>query len=156
MKKSIVVLAGVLIAVGIAVYALSPYLLESEINEDAPSDIASDQSGNALQTYGGTFVGVNDGIHNAEGVARVLSQDDGGQILRLEDFYSTNGPDLYVYLSIDKGDDDIVNLGKLKANRGNQNYAIPDGTDLEKYDHVLVWCRPFSVLFGSAQLMPQE
>lgn len=156
MRKSILVLSGVLIVGSVAAYALSPYLLESEIYEDMPEDIMSDQAGDVIQKYGGTFVGVNDGIHNAEGVARVLSQDDGGQILRLENFYSTNGPDLYVYLSVDKGNDDIVSLGKLKANRGNQNYDIPDGTDLEKYDHVLVWCKPFSVLFGSAQLAPQQ
>lgn len=156
MKKSIPILAGVLIVAGIASYALSPYLLESEIHEDLPDSIMSDDTGDVLQTYGGTFVGVNDGIHNAEGVARVLPQNDGSQILRLEDFYSTNGPDLYVYLSVDKAATDIVSLGQLKANRGDQNYDIPHGTDLTKYDHVLVWCKPFSVLFGSAQITPQE
>jgi len=47
---------------------------------------------------------------------------------------------------------DIVNLGRLKGNIGNQNYPIPAGTDLTKYNTTLVWCRAFSVLFGSAQL----
>ena len=46
----------------------------------------------------------------------------------------------------------LVNLGKLKANNGNQNYNIPDGTDLSKYDSVLIWCKQFSVLFGNAEL----
>jgi hypothetical protein len=45
-----------------------------------------------------------------------------------------------------------VNVGKLKANNGNQNYDIPAATDLSKYDTILIWCRPFSVLFGSAEL----
>ncbi|NOJ28474.1 MAG: hypothetical protein DA330_10745, partial [Nitrososphaera sp.] len=40
----------------------------------------------------------------------------------------------------------------LKANIGNQNYEIPDGVDLEKYNTALVWCKQFSVLFGSADL----
>ena len=101
-------------------------------------------------TYSGTFVGVNDGVHNAEGMTRVLPLDDGSQILRLEDFHSTNGPDLYVYLSTDDKASDFVNLGDLKANSGNQNYEIPQGTDLEKYDKVLIWCKAFSVLFGSS------
>jgi hypothetical protein len=70
----------------------------------------------------------------------------------LENFKATNGPDLYVYLSTDKSDDNIVNLGRLKGNIGNQNYPIPAGTDLTKYKNALVWCRAFSVLFGSAQL----
>ena len=155
-KKSIPILAGVLVVAGIASYALSPYLLESEIHEDLPDGIMSDDTGDVLQTYGGTFVGVNDGIHNAEGVARVLPQSDGSHVLRLEDFYSTNGPDLYVYLSVDKTATDIVSLGQLKANRGDQNYDIPHGTDFTKYDNVLVWCKPFGVLFGSAHITPQE
>jgi len=65
---------------------------------------------------------------------------------------STNGPDLYVYLSTDKAASDFVNLGRLKGNMGNQNYEIPQGTDLDKYDTVLIWCKAFSVLFGSAEL----
>jgi hypothetical protein len=102
--------------------------------------------------YAGTFVGVNDGIHNAEGQAKVIKlSDDGSNFLRLEDFRSTNGPDLYVYLSMDKSNSDFVNLGRLKGNVGNQNYEIPEVTDLSKYDTVLIWCQAFSVLFGSAE-----
>jgi hypothetical protein len=73
--------------------------------------------------------------------------------LRLENLRVTNGPDLYVYLSRDKSASDFVSIGKLKANNGNQNYEITSETDLSKYDTVLIWCRPFSVLFGSAELM---
>jgi hypothetical protein len=47
---------------------------------------------------------------------------------------------------------DFINIGNLKANNGNQNYEIPTETDLSKYNTVLIWCRPFSVLFGSAEL----
>jgi hypothetical protein len=105
--------------------------------------------------YAGTFVGVNDGIHNAEGQAKVIKLSDGSNFLRLEDFRSTNGPDLYVYLSTDKSNSDFVNLGRLKGNVGNQNYEIPQGIDLSKYDTVLIWCQAFSVLFGSAELRNQ-
>ena len=100
----------------------------------------------------GNFIGVNDGIHNAEGVAKIIALDDGTSVLRLENFRATNGPDLYVYLATDKSASDIVNLGRLKGNIGNQNYPIPTGTDLAKYNTVLIWCKAFSVLFGSAQL----
>jgi hypothetical protein len=102
--------------------------------------------------YAGSFVGVNDGIHNAEGQAKVIQLSDESNFLRLEDFRSTNGPDLYVYLSTDKTPSDFVNLGRLKGNVGDQNYEIPDGTDLSKYDTALIWCQAFSVLFGSAEL----
>ena len=44
----------------------------------------------------GRFIGVNDGIHNAEGLAKIIRLDDASMILRLENFKATNGPDLYV------------------------------------------------------------
>ena len=106
-------------------------------------------------SYAGTFVGVGDGIHDAGGRAYTIPLEDGSTVLRLEDFYSTNGPGLRVYLATDTRASDYQSLGDLKANRGNQNYEIPDGVDLEKYNHVLIWCEPFSVLFGSAALGPR-
>lgn len=100
----------------------------------------------------GNFVGSGDGFHKVEGLAKVLTLADGKTFLRLENLKSTNGPDLYVYLSTGKGVSDIVNLGKLKGNIGNQNYEIPTGTDFTKYNTVLIWCKAFSTLFGSAKL----
>jgi electron transfer DM13 len=100
----------------------------------------------------GNFIGVGDGIHNAEGQAKILTLSTGSPILRLEDFKSTNGPDVHLYLSSNKKANDIIDLGRLKANIGNQNYQIPLETDFNKYKYVLIWCQPFSVLFGSAQL----
>lgn len=103
---------------------------------------------NVLRT--GSFVGAGDGIHNAKGIAKIIPLQDGSSILRLENLRVINGPNLYVYLSPDKSASDFIIIGKLKANNGNQNYEIPTETDLSKYNTVLIWCRPFSVLFGSA------
>ena len=103
-------------------------------------------------SYAGAFVGVGDGIHDAQGDAYTIPLEDTSNVLRLENFKSTNGPDLYVYLSTDENASDFVNLGVLKANSGNQNYEIPDDTDLGKYNKVLIWCKAFGVLFGSAEL----
>lgn len=100
----------------------------------------------------GSFVGVGDGIHDAQGIAKVIPIEGVGKVLRFEDLIATNGPDLYVYLSTDRSVSDFVNLGRLKANIGNQNYEVPEGTDFTKYDTVLIWCKAFSVLFGSAEL----
>ena len=110
-------------------------------------------SASSNKTLIGNFVGAGDGFHNAEGVAKIIQLADGTDILRLENFKATNGPDLYVYLSTDKTNADIVNLGRLKGNIGNQNYLIPAGSDLTKYNTALIWCRAFSVIFGSAQLL---
>jgi hypothetical protein len=115
-------------------------------------EAATTTSGNTSFLIG-EFVGVNDGIHNAEGVAKVIQLDDASSmILRLENFKATNGPDLYVYLAADESASDFVNLDRLKGNIGNQNYDIPEGTDLSRYHTVLIWCQAFSVLFGSAEL----
>ena len=103
----------------------------------------------------GNFVGSGDGFHKAEGVVKVITLADGKTFLRLENLKATNGPDLYVYLSTGKDVSDIVNLGRLKGNIGNQNYEIPPGTNLSKYDTVLIWCKAFSTLFGSAKLSNQ-
>jgi hypothetical protein len=105
------------------------------------------------KTLIGNFVGAGDGFHNAEGVAKIIQLADGTDILRLENFKATNGPDLYVYLSTDKTNAHIVNLGRLKGNIGNQNYLLPAGTDITKYNTTLIWCRAFSVIFGSAELL---
>src|SRR5919205_1525737 len=100
----------------------------------------------------GSFIGAGDGFHNAEGLAKVIQLEGGRIILRLENFKSTNGPNVHLYLAADKAASNFIDLGRLKANNGNQNYNIPAGTDLNKYNLALIWCKDFSVLFGSAQL----
>lgn len=47
----------------------------------------------------GNFVDAGDGFHKAEGIAKVVNLTDGKTFLRLENLKTTNGPDLYVYLS---------------------------------------------------------
>jgi hypothetical protein len=67
-------------------------------------------------------MGIGDGIHNAEGITKIIP----------------NGPDLYVYLTPDKSTSNFVNVGKLKANNGNQNYDIPASRDLSKYNTISI------------------
>jgi hypothetical protein len=100
----------------------------------------------------GSFIGAGDGFHNAEGLTKVIPLGDGSTIIRLENFKSTNGPNVHLYLATDKTASNFIDLGRLKANNGNQNYNISNGTDLAKYNMALIWCKDFSVLFGSAQL----
>jgi hypothetical protein len=129
-------------------------MMDDKMMDDKMMDdkMAGQMMPKPMLALSGIFVGVGDGIHDAQGMAKILPLDTGANILRLEDFRSTNGPDLYVYLATDKDATDFVSLGRLKANTGNQNYDIPQGTDLAKYDTVLIWCKQFSVLFGSASL----
>ena len=158
MNKKIII--GIVLAALIPaiVYAASPLFFNRTIDEEIPlaktgpsAETQNVETVRPVVTMSGIFVGVGDGIHSAQGTAKVLSLDD-VTFLRLEDFKATNGPDLHVYLATDEKATDYVDLGLLKANIGNQNYQIPKGTDLSKYDTALVWCKQFSVLFGHAVL----
>lgn len=73
----------------------------------------------------GSFIEAGDGFHNAEGLVRVIPLEDGSTILRLENFKSTNGPNVHLYLATDKAASNFIDLGRLKANNGNQNYSYP-------------------------------
>jgi Electron transfer DM13 len=99
--------------------------------------------------------------HTTSGRAAVLELDGGRRFLRLEDLHTSNGPDLFVYLSAtaadgprDQFDDEFLSLGRLKANQGNQNYEIDAGTSLDRYRSVVIWCRRFTYAFGAAELAP--
>ena len=72
--------------------------------------------------------------------------------LRFENFETTNGPNLHIYLSTDLEANDFVDLGKIKATKGNVNYEVDSSIDLKRYNKVLVWCVPFKVLFSYAEL----
>ena len=158
MKKSLPIIAAAVIVGFIATFAISPYFTESQVDEALPTGaiIPTMMEEKAMMEepayYNGVFVGVGDGIHDAQGDAYTIPLENGSNVLRLENFKSTNGPDLYVYLSTDKHASEFINLGELKANSGNQNYQIPDDVDLEKYNQVLIWCKAFGVLFGNAEL----
>ena len=73
-------------------------------------------------------------------------------VVRLQDFEVRNGPDLYVYLSpsADGYADGVIELGRLKADRGNQNYDVPAGLDPASVASVVIWCKQFSVQFAVA------
>jgi len=86
-----------------------------------------------------------DATHTTTGNVYISGQD-----LSLANFRATNVPDGYVYLSNSLSADNFVSIGKLKGNVGNQNYKIPDSIDVADYKYVLIWCKAFSVLIGSA------
>ncbi len=108
----------------------------------------------------GEFVDA-DLVHKGSGRAILYALPDGGHVVRFEDFRSTNGPALVVYLAkhesptraADVTDGGFVKLGKLKGNVGNQNYRIPDDIDITEFNSVVIWCELFDVLFSPAALI---
>ena len=107
----------------------------------------------------GTFQGA-DRFHKGSGPVTIYRLEDGSHVLRLEDFQVTNGPDLRVILSPHadpQGAGDVtaegyVELGKLKGNIGNQNYPIDAGVDVSTLNSVVIYCKPFRVIFAVAGL----
>lgn len=104
----------------------------------------------------GTFISLD---KNTSGQATIYEGGDGRRFLGLENFETTNGPDLYVYLSAAGEDADTaqlkenhLDLGRLKGNIGNQYYEIPSETDLNQYGTVWIWCERFTSPFGVATL----
>ena len=45
-----------------------------------------------------------------------------------------------------------VELARLKGNRGNQNYPIPETVDVSTVNSVIIYCSPFHVIFSVAPL----
>ena len=101
-----------------------------------------------------------DRFHKGSGTATVYRLPDGSHVLRLETLKVTNGPALVVILSPhpDPGNsgevrqEGHVELGKLKGNIGNQNYPLPEGVDPSTFNSVVIYCKPFKVIFSVAQL----
>lgn len=85
--------------------------------------------------------------HTTTGTARIV-----GRELQLVDLDTDPGPDLRVYVTATPyGGGDVgehVDLGPLKGNKGTQRYDLPAAAPLR--GSVVIWCRAFSVAFGSA------
>ena len=135
-------------------YAFRPerIFINQRVNEQFPTAAAANG-----QLASGQF---HSGAHETSGMAAVFQLAGGKKTLRLTNFQTSNGPDVHVYLvaAADAKDNDtvtkaeVVDLGSLKGNIGDQNYDLPANADLAKYRAVTIWCKRFSVNFGTAPL----
>jgi hypothetical protein len=106
----------------------------------------------------GSFIQI-DALHGAEGMAIIYQRSDGTGLLHIDDFRSTNGPELHVLLSTNpdpRSEEELgenrIDLGLLKGNVGSQSYDIPAEVDLSLYQSVVIYCLPFQVVFSTASL----
>jgi hypothetical protein len=99
-------------------------------------------------TAGATLAsgGFKSSEHTTRGIAAIVQRADGRRFVTLRGFSTSPGPDLRV--RVQPGN---VDLGALKGNRGDQQYALPPGRSATR---VVIWCRAFSAEFGSAPLAP--
>ena len=158
MKKSIIifVVGGLLgtaagFALGIFAY---PYIFLADI---VAMDKVEDKAARKVVATG-MFIHANprDPIHYGKGKLTVYHD-----LVHLNsDFEVGPGPKYHVYLVPEKyvvpstnvAKTMFVDLGRLKAFKGSQNYPVPAGVDLRKYGSVVIWCEQFGVLISPATL----
>jgi hypothetical protein len=162
--------AGLALAVlGFLWFEPHKLFIDDRVNEDVPGAVAT-TAGSSPEPAGspespagpeelsrGDFRPLE---HDVEGRALVIETADGSRHLRFEDFETSNGPDLVVYLSVlgadqgwyDADDAEFLDLGELKGNVGDQNYELGADVDLSRYRSVVVWCRRFTIGFAVAPI----
>jgi electron transfer DM13 len=106
----------------------------------------------------GKFIHANpsDPIHHGKGSLTLYE----GLLYLEPDFEVGPGPKYHVYLVPEKdvapstnvAKTMFVDLGRLKAFKGSQNYAVPAGVDARRYGSAVIWCEQFGVLISPAQL----
>lgn len=133
--------------------------LDAPMTEPMPSPMAA---GGAVAVSAGEFQDA-DSFHRGSGDASIYRFPNGEGVLRIANFSVTNGPQLHVILtpnSNPSGRDGVradghVDLGRLKGNRGDQNYPIPADADLSSFGAAVIYCVPFNVVFSVASLESQ-
>jgi hypothetical protein len=163
-RLAVAVLGAYLVTAGaIGIYLGRSMFLDDTVNErvvrvDPTPSRSSPGSSTAeprnVELGRGSFQPV---AHSVRGAATAIRTSGGERVLTLTGFEVDNGPDLRVYLVAgpardEAGVDDFRDLGALKGNKGNQQYELPRGLDLDRYTTVVIWCRAFSVNFARAPL----
>lgn len=159
MNKWKIAVAGIGLVLFIAWYAFRPerLFINQPVHEAMPAVNAS--SIQAIES--GAFYGI---AHPTEGTATIYRMGDGALMLRFTNFRTSNGPNVHVYL-VAAGDAKdaetvrragFIDLGPIKGNTGEQNYALGSDLDLSKYRAVSIWCQRFSVNFGAASLRANQ
>lgn len=142
-------------ALGIFVY---PFVFLADV---VAAERLEDASTRSLVARG-TFIHANpsDPIHHGKGKVTLYQN-----VVHLEsDFEVGPGPKFHVYLvpegnvttRTDVAKTMFVDLGRLRAFKGSQNYAIPAGVDPSRFGSVVIWCEHFGVLISPAALQPAK
>jgi hypothetical protein len=175
MNRRLAIPAAVLlttVAIAVGLYLFQPWRIftSSTVSEDVPAVAAqtSKAAGPSAEPsavvprvlVAGELISHE---HASSGTVKILELADGSRVLRFEGLDTSDGPDLRVWLSdapVIEGaagwhvfdDGAHLDLGALKANKGDQNYQIPAGANLADYGSVSIWCARFAVSFAAAEL----
>lgn len=140
--KKIFVVATILFS-GVIIFSSCKKASTKTINETLTTDTS------AILKYEGTFTSGPYGT--VSGLARVYLKNN-LYTVALENFSSSNGPDLKVYISKERIPVNFIKLNNLRSTNGNQLYDVPGLPDFTEYKYVLIHCEQYNHLFGSAEL----
>lgn len=120
----------------------------------SPAVTVTVHSPNSTQSRSGVFSG-NAG-YMVKGTATLSQTGSQLSLTFSSDFQSSNGPMLGVYLAKNPSGgltaSNSLKLANLSSNTGAQMYAVPAGVNLTDYNHVVIYCIPFNIRFGTANL----
>ena len=125
--------------------------LSSCVKENTPSVPVNNPVDTTIadNRFSGTFG--NGPYGSVTGLAKIYFQNN-QYILALENFNSSNGPDLHVYISKEVQPVNYIDLGRLQSVSGSQQYPLTGDINFSEYKYALIHCRQYNHLFGSAEL----
>lgn len=126
-------------------------VLSSCTKNATSSDQLNEQVGSSATPVTSAMAFTSANSYTVTGNVRVYQKDD-KLVLALENFNSSNGPDLRVYLSKEMQPVNFIELGRLKSVQGNQLYDIPGTPDFGNYKFAVIHCQQFNRVFGYATI----
>lgn len=126
-------------------------VLSSCTKNATSSDQLNEQVGSSATPVTPAMAFTSANSYTVTGNVRVYQKDD-KLVLALENFNSSNGPDLRVYLSKEMQPVNFIELGRLKSVQGNQLYDIPGTPDFGNYKFAVIHCKQFNRVFGYATI----
>ena len=96
----------------------------------------------------GSFIG---SAHNVSGIVKLSKDASGKKYLVFENFNTQSGPDLRIWMAEDNAAKNYAEITNT-VNNGTYKLEIASNVDTSKKTYVLIWCKQFTVLFGSAVL----
>jgi Electron transfer DM13 len=98
--------------------------------------------------FQGTFAGAS---HPTSGTVKLSKDAAGKKFLVFENFKTDAGPDLRIYLSDDLKATNYTEITNKVAS-GTFQVPVDAAVNTDTKRKVLIWCKQFTVLFGSADL----
>ncbi len=89
------------------------------------------------------------GAHTVTGAVKLIQAADTKKYLVFDNLKTDAGPDLHIYLAEDKTAKVYTDITSTVVN-GNSKLEVPATANTTTQKTVLVWCKQYSVLFGSA------